>query len=103
MLIIMPQEKILKPNSETIVRVYIRQFTYSKGGNHCSAGALHNVEKYSEKSCEPNVSIILSLYGNNFLDFNFSKVALHQQGKNWEENVCLRFCKVLKLASVSFV
>lgn len=62
-------------------------------------GALHNVEKYSEKSCEPDVSIILNIYGNNFLDFNFSKVALNQQRKNWEENVCLRFCKVLKLTS----
>lgn len=40
-------------------------------------GALHNVEKYSEKSCEPSVSIILSIYGNNFLDLSFSKVALN--------------------------
>lgn len=51
-------------------------------------GALYNVEKYSEKDCQPNASIVLSIYVNNSLDFNLSKMDLNHQRKDWKKNVC---------------
>lgn len=53
-------------------------------------GALYIVEKYSEIDCQPNVSIVLSMYANNSLDFNLYKMDLNHQSKGWEKNVCLR-------------
>lgn len=86
----MPQEKILKPNSATIVRVYMRKFIYSKGVITTMLGALYNVEKYSEKGCQPNASIVLSIDVNDFLDFNLYKMDLNHQRTDWKKNVCLR-------------
>lgn len=37
-------------------------------------GVFYIVEKYSEIDCQFNVLIVLSMYANNFFDFNFYKM-----------------------------